>query len=205
MTQPATFNIEKGFWNSGVNDIAGVDEVGRGAWAGPVVAAAVIFPKKVKIPEDLFDSKSISPRRREYLSKVIYKHAKSIGIGSIDVAEINKRGIGSATHKAFREAIKSLSSVPESILVDAFYIKHLRKSIQRPIKKGDSICASIAAASIVAKVYRDRLMKKLSSKYPVYRFAKNKGYGTAYHMSAIAAYHFTDIHRVSFNLSYLIQ
>ena len=87
---------------------------------------------------------------------------------------------------------------------DASVLRRANQLVSR-IKKGDSICASIAAASIVAKVYRDRLMKKLSSKYPVYRFAKNKGYGTAYHMSAIAAYHFTDIHRVSFNLSYLIQ
>ena len=205
MKSPAHFNFEKNLWSSNLNHLAGVDEVGRGAWAGPVVAAAVVFPKNIQFPEYLYDSKLLLPRQREHLSKLIYQFARSVGIGSVDVRTINSQGIGTATHKAFRSAISSLSVKPDHILVDAFFIRHISKEMQTPLKKGDVICASIAAASIVAKVYRDAIMRNLSRIYPEYRFGKNKGYGTQMHQRAIRKNNFTKIHRTSFNLDYLVQ
>ena len=205
MKLASDFNFEKKLWSSKINFVAGVDEVGRGAWAGPVVAAAVVFPKNIQFPTDLYDSKLLLPRQREHLSKLIYRLARSVGIGSADVHTINKQGISKATHIAFRSAIKNLLIKPDHILVDAFYIKRLRRGNQTPIKKGDVICASISAASIVAKVYRDYIMRNLSKKYPQYHFGKNKGYGTRVHQEAIRKNNFTEIHRRSFNLDYLIQ
>lgn len=205
MKSPANFNLEKNLWSSNLNYLAGVDEVGRGAWAGPVVAAAVVFPKNIQFPEHLYDSKLLSPRQREHLSKLIHQLARSVGIGSVGISTINSQGIGISTHKAFRLAINSLSVKPDHILVDAFFIRHIRKSIQTPLKKGDVICASIAAASIVAKVYRDSIMRDLSKKYPEYHFGRNKGYGTPMHKRAIRENNFTKMHRRSFNLDYLVS
>lgn len=205
MKKPATFELENNFWDRGYKHVAGVDEVGRGAWAGPVVAAAVIFPQRVSFPESLYDSKKLTPKARENLSKLIFKKALSIGIGSEGVSTINKRGIGPATHTAFRKSIKKLTYIPDQILVDAFYIKKLSRQNQSPIKRGDEIIASIAAASIVAKVYRDDIMIKISKRFPEYNFEMNKGYGTAFHQSAIRNHNFTSIHRTSFNITYLIQ
>ena len=205
MKLPAKFDIEEKLWSFGINYIAGADEVGRGAWAGPVVAAAVIFPKKVRFPEDLFDSKKLSPNRREYLANLIYDSALSVGVGCVSASVISKFGIGMATHKAFRASVTNLSVSPEKILVDAFYIKRLSKNIQVPIKKGDEICASISAASIIAKVYRDSIMRSLARKYPEYGFDRNKGYGTSFHQNAIRMNNFVKIHRTSFNIGYLIQ
>ena len=204
MKVAANFNFEKKLWSSKINFIAGADEVGRGAWAGPVVAAAVIFPKNIHFPSDLYDSKLLLPRQREQLSKLIYQKAKYVGIGRVGVNTINTQGIGKATHKAFRSAIRSLGIKPDHIFVDAFYIKHLNRDNQTPLKKGDVICSSIAAASIVAKVYRDAIMRDLSKKYPAYFFSKNKGYGTPLHQEAIRKNNFTVIHRRSFNLDYLV-
>lgn len=203
MSEPANFEEEKGFWKKEHALIAGVDEVGRGAWAGPLVAAAVVFPQNVNFPEELYDSKLILPRHRERLAKLIYQHAASVGLGVIGLPTINKFGIGKATQKAFRSAIRGLSVAPDLILIDAFYIKHLARQNQRPIKGGDKVCASIAAASIVAKVYRDAVMRKLGRAYPAYRFGVNKGYGTAYHQEAIRKNNFCTLHRKSFNLSFL--
>lgn len=201
---PAGFGKEEKLWLDGCEFIAGVDEVGRGAWAGPVVAAAVVFPKNIKFPEELFDSKLLLPRQRENLSKLIYTYASSISLGTVGIATINKFGIGKATHKAFRVAIGGLSIVPDQILVDSFYVKQLNRANQEPVKYGDRVCASIAAASIVAKVYRDTLMRKLSRKFPVYGFGVNKGYGTKFHQEAIRKHNFCKVHRKSFNLSYLV-
>jgi len=170
-----------------------------------VVAAAVIFPKEITFPEELYDSKLILPRRRERLAKLIYEHAVSVGIGIIGVTVINKIGIGKATQKAFRKALNLLSVAPERILIDAFYIKHLSRENQTPIKKGDQVSATIAAASIVAKVHRDAVMRKLGRVYPEYGFGAHKGYGTAFHQEAIRKYNFCKLHRRSFNLTYLTQ
>lgn len=202
---PARFEREEEQWFSGLKFVAGTDEVGRGAWAGPVVAAAVIFPKNINFPEELFDSKLLKSRQREKLSRLIHKHAVSVGVGTVGLSIINKFGIGKATHKAFRTAINELSVKPEKILVDAFFVKHLDKKRQNPIKNGDRVCATIAAASIVAKVHRDSIMRKLAKRFPAYDFGANKGYGTAYHQEAIRKNNFCVMHRKSFNLSYLIQ
>ncbi len=201
----AHFQYEKELWKKGVEFVAGVDEVGRGSWAGPVVAAAVVFPKNINFAEELYDSKLVLPRHRERLSRLIHQYALAIGLGVVEVPVINKLGIGKATQRAFRKAIFQLTSVPSWILIDAFYIKHLKKDNQLPIKKGDTIAASIAAASIVAKVYRDSLMRKLGRLYPEYGFGVNKGYGTAFHQEAIRKYKLCKAHRLSFNLSYLTQ
>lgn len=201
----ASFEEENRLWKDGFALVAGVDEVGRGAWAGPVVAAAVIFPRKIAFPDELYDSKLILPRQRERLTKLVYQYAVSVGLGVVGVKTINKFGIGKATQKAFRKAVRALTIDPEKILIDAFYIKYLDKKNQIPLKKGDQICATIAAASIVAKVYRDSIMRKLSRIYPVYGFGVHKGYGTAYHQKVIRKNNLCAIHRKSFDLSYLIQ
>ena len=203
--RPAHFKEEKKLWSAGISNLAGVDEVGRGSWAGPVVAAAVVFPKNISFPEQLFDSKLILPRHRERLAKLIYQLAVSVGLGVVGVPIINRVGIGRATQKAFRRALSLLSVSPERILIDAFYIKHLSRKNQIPIKKGDQISSSIAAASIVAKVHRDSLMRKLGRVYPEYRFGVHKGYGTLAHQEAIRKYNFCKLHRKSFNLYYLTQ
>lgn len=195
-----TLNIEKLLWNSGYNYVAGLDEVGRGCFAGPVCVGAVIFPKGSPLIDGLADSKLLPPRRREKLSKEIKKRALGWSVAEISVTSINKVGIGKATQMAFRKAIKLLGQSPDFILIDAFYIKHLNRKRQKAVKDGDTICASISAASIIAKVYRDKLMRKLGKIYPQYGFSKHKGYGTKKHQEAIKKYGLSQIHRMSFNL-----
>lgn len=195
----ATFGLESELWEKGLDFIAGIDEVGRGSWAGPVVAAAVVFPKFFKPTFKLFDSKILTAKERENLSPQIRKVAK-IGLGIIGVSSINRVGIGKATQKAFRAAIRALDIEPHHYLIDAFYIRGWKKSNQTAVKRGDRICSSIAAASIIAKVYRDTLMRELDQKYPGYNFAAHKGYGTALHQEAIRQLSFSPIHRKSFNL-----
>ncbi len=195
-----TLDIEKSFWNKGYSYVCGLDEVGRGSFAGPVVVGAVIFPKNSQIPQGIADSKLLKPRQREKLATQIKECSICWSIGEISVSSINKVGIGKATQMAFRKAVKTLSIKADFVLIDAFYIKHLNRKRQKAVKMGDTICASISAASIIAKVYRDKLMKKLSKKYPKYGFAKHKGYGTKFHQEAIKKYGLTRIHRRSFNL-----
>lgn len=195
-----TLQLEQKLWKSGYRYIAGLDEVGRGCFAGPVVVGAVIFPKNFRIMDGLADSKLLKPRQRENLESAIKNQALCWSIAEIGVRHINKHGIGKATQMAFRKAIKSLEKSPDFILIDAFYIKHLNRKRQKAVQDGDKICASISAASIIAKVYRDKLMKKLHKKYPKYGFAKHKGYGTKRHQEAIRKYGLTRIHRRSFNL-----
>lgn len=195
-----TLNIEKSLWKSGYTHVCGLDEVGRGAFAGPLVVGAVIFSKTSRIPDGIADSKLLRPRRREQLVERIKKCAISWAVSEIKVPIINKVGIGKATQIAFRRSIKYLKIKPDFILVDAFYVKHLNRKKQKPIKDGDKICVSISAASIIAKVHRDKIMKKLHRRYPEYRFGKHKGYGTMFHREAIRKYGLTRIHRKSFNL-----
>lgn len=195
-----TLNIEKSLWKSGYPFVCGLDEVGRGSFAGPVVVGAVIFLKFCKIPVGVADSKLLKPKRRELLAKQIKECAISWSVAEVSVSTINRVGIGNATQMAFRKAIKSLKTKPDFILVDAFYIKHINRKKQRPVKDGDKICTSISAASIIAKVYRDSLMKKLHYKYPQYGFKKNKGYGTKLHQKMIKQYGLIGVHRKSFNL-----
>lgn len=195
-----TLNFEKKLWNSGYSYVCGLDEVGRGCFAGPVVVGAVIFPRHVEWIDGLADSKLIRPRQREKLSRIIKEQCIAWAVSEISVAIINKVGIGKATQMAFRKVLKQCSVPADYVLIDAFYIKHLNRKKQKAIKRGDQICASIAAASIIAKVYRDKLMKKLAKKYPQYGFGAHKGYGTRKHQQALARFGLTRIHRKSFNL-----
>lgn len=195
-----TLRIEQSLWNLGYSLVCGLDEVGRGCFAGPVVVGAVIFPKGCGLIDGVADSKLLKPRQREKLSEQIKSCALFWSVAETSVARINKLGITKATQMAFRKAIKLLDKSPDFVLIDAFYIKHFNRKHQKAVKNGDQICASISAASIIAKVYRDKLMKKLHKKYPNYGFAKHKGYGTKLHQEAIRLYGLSRIHRKSFNL-----
>ena len=202
MIEPS-LDVEKSLWKRGYKHIVGIDEVGRGSWAGPVVAAAVILPHDFKIPENFGDSKQLKPRQREKMAKIIKKIAISWAIAEVPVLTINRLRIGKAIQIAFRKSLKDLHKKADFVIVDAFQIKYVNRKKQKAIKKGDQKCATIAAASIIAKVYRDDLMKKLSKKYPLYGFGKHKGYGTRNHQEAIKNFGFCQIHRTSYNLNYL--
>ncbi len=195
-----TFDEEKLLWNEGITHVAGVDEVGRGCFAGPVVTAAVIMPQDFTATNEINDSKLLSAKKREKLATLIKEYALAYAIAEVSVAVINEIGIGKATQQAFHLAIIQLSVPPEFILMDAFYIQTIAREIQKPIIHGDQKSISIAAASIIAKVYRDELMKQLHEQYPLYDFATNKGYGTKKHREAIKQFGLCDLHRKSFNL-----
>lgn len=193
-----TLEFESELWNKSLLKVCGIDEVGRGSFAGPVVAGAVIFHPYKNTPQGINDSKLLTSGKREKLAEEIKKAALSWAVSEINVRIINKLGIVKATQMAFRKVVKTLS--PDYILIDAFHIKHLNRKKQRAIIKGDQKCVSIAAASIIAKVYRDKLMRNLSKKYPQYGFAKHKGYGTKLHQEVIKKHGLCRIHRKSFNL-----
>ena len=176
--------------------ICGIDEVGRGPFAGPVVAGAVILPKDHPILY-LNDSKKLSEKKREELYEVILKEAVATGIGMASPARIDEINILQATYEAMREAISKLKVTPQLLLNDAVTIPGVTIP-QVPIIKGDAKSASIAAASIVAKVTRDRMMVEYDSALPGYGFASNKGYGSAEHIEALKKYGPTPIHRASF-------
>ncbi|MBI2622046.1 ribonuclease HII [Candidatus Microgenomates bacterium] len=243
------FREEKSLWRRGYQIVIGVDEVGRGAFAGPVVAAAVAFgaevgqrffvscncgrgkcraqnhlasPRLVKIN----DSKVLKANQRRMAAKWIKKNCLAYGVGEVGVRTINKVGIGKATEMAMRKAIASIMYKVSSIkykkhntyykihntksfvLIDAFYIpyiKGIQKAQQKPIKKGDQKSISIAAASIIAKVYRDSLMQKLTERYRLYQWGVNKGYGTKLHQQAIIEYGMTSLHRQQFVQTFLTK
>lgn len=196
-----TFDEEKLLWQKGLRYIAGVDEVGRGCFAGPVVAAAVILPGDFNATNEINDSKLLSPKKRRELAAIIKKYCVCYSIAEISTEIINRDGIGKATQKAFYQAIKTISVKPEYIFIDAFYIDNLNRKKQLPIVHGDCKSISIAAASIIAKVYRDELMQRLHEKFPQYDFYQNKGYGTEKHRGAIRRFGLCDLHRKSFNLT----
>ncbi len=176
--------------------VCGIDEVGRGPLAGPVCAAAVILPKDCKILY-LNDSKKLSAKKREELYDVIMEGAVSVGVGMVSPERIDEINILQATYEAMHMAISRLTPQPDVLLNDAVTIPKVTIK-QVPIIKGDAKSVSIAAASIIAKVTRDRLMDEYHLKYPEYNFASNKGYGTAEHIEALKKYGKTDIHRNSF-------
>jgi ribonuclease HII len=188
--------FEKMYYRRGYNRIAGVDEVGRGTLAGPVVAAAVILPKD-GIGERLFDSKKISSKKREHLYQTILSKAQGVGIGIIGQEEIDRINILQATLKAMALAIQTLPILPDFILIDGSQGITLPVP-QKTIRKGDQLCDSIAAASIVAKVTRDRMMLECHQQYPQYNFARHKGYGTEEHRKAIEKFGICELHRKSF-------
>jgi ribonuclease HII len=193
-----TLRYEKDLWNRGFRFLAGIDEVGRGAWAGPVVAAAVILPSDVELPEYLRDSKLLVARQREELDEQIKELAISLAVAEISVNTINRVGISKASQFAMRKAIGKLDPSPDFHLVDYFRIRYIPKKKQLNLKKGDKHCASIAAASIVAKVYRDRLMEELHEEFEEYHFCDHKGYGTKAHQEAIMKHGLSDLHRLNF-------
>jgi len=240
------FYFEKKLWKQGFKHIAGVDEVGRGCFAGPVVAAACVFAsiknskfqtidykkhREFKInnskPVYINDSKKLTPRQREVACEWIKDNALTWGIGEVPVAKINRLGMGRATKMAFRRAVsdakKRFGKRIDYLLIDAFYIPYFqgfpavkktvrknhklkdRKARQLAIVNGDAKSITIGAASIVAKVYRDKLMLKLSKnlKYKKYGWGRNKGYGTREHQEAIKNFGITRYHRKQFVETFL--
>lgn len=189
--------IDKEFFEKGVKYIAGIDEAGRGPLAGPVVVACVILPENSMI-EGVNDSKKVSESKREKLYDLITQEAISYGIGIIYQEEIDEINILQATKKAVTEAIKQMKIKPNIIMVDALNGIDTMGIPYKSIIKGDAKCYSIAAASIIAKVTRDRIMREWDKVYPEYGFASHKGYGTAKHIAAIKEFGPCPIHRRSF-------
>ena len=188
-------SYEKELYKQGLTLIAGVDEVGRGPLAGPVVAAAVILPKNCKI-KGLNDSKKIPKKKHLEIFQAVQNQALSIGIGIMDNQIIDQVNIYEATKLAMKKAISQLSPQPEHLLIDAMKLE--LPISQTSIIKGDANSLSIAAASIVAKVTRDELMKEYDQQFPGYDFATNAGYGTAKHLEELEKLGVTPIHRTSF-------
>jgi ribonuclease HII len=197
----ANLETERMLWAQGLDHIAGVDEAGRGPLAGPLVAAAVIFPKNFDI-DGVDDSKKLSSKKREELYSLIFRHAISIGVGIINHDEIDRINILRATHVAMQNAMDNLAIKPDYALIDGNSFKHDQLRFQNIIG-GDGISFTIAAASIIAKVTRDRMMRELDASYPQYGFAQHKGYGTRQHIEAIRTYGRCEIHRKTFRLSAL--
>ncbi len=189
--------MEKVFYDKGIKYIAGIDEAGRGPLAGPVVVASVIMPENSMI-EGVNDSKKVSEKRREKLYDIILEEAISYGIGIIYQDEIDKINILQATKKGLTEAVEQMEIKPELIMVDALTGIDTLGIPYQSIIKGDAKCYSISAASIIAKVTRDRIMREWDKVYPEYGFASHKGYGTAKHIAALKEYGPCEIHRKSF-------
>jgi len=193
--------IEEKLWSEGYNYIACIDEVGRGCLAGDVVACAIIMPKHIII-EGVNDSKKLTPKKREKLYDEIIRKSVAVGIGCVDSKTIDEINIKQSTLLAMKKAINNLKDknketiIPDFILIDAEKIDI--NTPQMSIIKGDEKCHGIAAASIIAKVYRDRGCKDLDEKYPGYGFEKHKGYGTKQHREAIQSLGPCEIHRKSF-------
>ncbi len=192
------FKYELALLDQGFSVVAGIDEVGRGCWAGPVVAAAVIFSEHHMdgLINDIRDSKLLSAKKREALNQFIQASC-DWGIGEASNQEIDSLGISQATHLAMLRAIEQLTLLPDHLIIDG------REKLdthyeQQSIIDGDALSISIAAASIIAKVYRDQLMTQYDIEYPGYQFSKHVGYGTKDHLSALKHYGVTKIHRLSY-------
>ncbi len=178
---------------------AGIDEAGRGCYAGPVFAAAVILPMDFYHPL-LNDSKQVKEKERTLLREIIEKESLAYAVASVDHLQIDRINILQATYKAMHLAIDQLKMAPALLLIDGNRFKPYKKITHQCIVKGDGKIASIAAASILAKTYRDAFMQEAHLLYPQYGWNKNKGYGTAIHREAIAKYGLCDLHRKSFNI-----
>ena len=202
MSKPDVLLYEREAWASGFSRLAGIDEAGRGPLAGPVVAAAVVFdPEHIRAEFDaafggLTDSKAMTEaRREEYFALLADSPFATIGVGIVEAGEIDRINILKATHKAMALAAKQVD--PQFALVDGLPVKGL-PCASRSIVKGDALSISISAASVVAKVTRDRIMVALDAKYPEYGFAGHKGYGTRQHLDALKKHGATPVHRQSF-------
>ena len=189
-------NFERVLWKSGIRSVAGIDEAGTGPLAGPVVAAAVVFPPDTELA-GIDDSKRLDPEERLKMEAVIRRAATAVGVGLAEVGEIDRLNIYHAALLAMRRAVEALPVKPDHLLIDARVIPDVSVP-QNSFYKGDGINFSIAAASIIAKTHRDRLMEELEKKYPGYGFAQHKGYGTAEHQNAIRQLGPCPIHRMSF-------
>lgn len=199
-TQP-NIALERSLWAQGYVSIAGIDEVGRGAWAGPVVAAAVCLPATgpdlLERLRGVRDSKLLSPSQREACFALVIEHCVSPGVGVVPSEEVDRMGVLNATRKAMLSAVADLSSAPEYLLIDYVRLPQIATP-QHSLPKGDRYCLSIAAASIVAKVTRDRLMVALDASLPGYGFAAHKGYGTRQHAEALRLLGSSPQHRHTF-------
>ena len=193
---PAMRTLENALRRVGFVHVAGVDEVGRGCLAGPVVAAAVVLHPNRHIP-GVCDSKLVPAAERERLYECILHHAVAWAVADADPAEIDRINIHQASLRAMQRAILALNPLPDIVLVDAFRVPDLPMA-QRGVPHGDRRCSAIAAASIVAKVTRDRMMLELHDRDPRYGFDRHKGYATADHLDAVARFGYSEIHRRSF-------
>ena len=194
--------IENKLHEEGFEYICGIDEAGRGPLAGPVVVASVIMPKDSMI-EGINDSKKVSEKKREKLYSQILEEAIAYGVGIIDQNEIDEINILNATKKGLTNSLKELKIKPDLILVDALHDINTLQIPYKSIIKGDAKIYSIAAASIIAKVTRDRIMKQWASVYPQYGFEAHKGYGTAKHIAAIKEYGLCPLHRTNFTKKFI--
>lgn len=194
----ASLEIELSLWAKGIRNVVGVDEAGRGPLAGPVVAAAVVFPSGTLI-KGVEDSKKLTERKREELFPLIKEQALGVGVGVVDHEVIDRINILQATILAMHKAIDELGVAPDFVIVDGNTFRHDLYHF-RNIVDGDEKSFTIAAASIIAKVTRDRLMREYHLQYPLYGFAQHKGYGTKHHLEAIRRYGLCAIHRRSFDL-----
>jgi ribonuclease HII len=194
-----SFSEEEKLVAQGYHFIAGVDEAGRGALAGPVAAAAVILPLPLKGHwlDQVRDCKLLTAPKREYLFSYIREVAISVGVGTISHQIIDSQGIAKATRMAMKQAIVRLSPAPETLLIDYLLLPEVPLP-QKGVVDGDSLCFSIACASIIAKVSRDHLMKEMDAVYPGYGLARHKGYGTQEHLASLARLGLSPIHRRSF-------
>jgi ribonuclease HII len=190
--------LESRLWDQGFKSVAGVDEVGRGPLAGPVVAACVVLSPDFSVP-DVNDSKKLTATKREKLFDLIMQHAEQVGVGVVTEKVIDRLNILNASLQAMRQAIDQLESPPDFVLVDGNQKIPNLPWPQMPVIKGDSLSLSIAAASIVAKVTRDRIMLEYHRQYPEFNFADHKGYATKTHMEALRTFGPCRIHRRSFS------
>ena len=201
MKTDPTLEFEEALWKQGFFHVAGIDEAGRGCWAGPVTAGAVILPadaEMLSVLKGARDSKMMTPAERERMYSVITEHALTWAVGEADNAEIDRVGILNATKNAMKRAIAALDPEPVHLLID--YVRLHDVTIpQTGIKHGDAVSLSIACASILAKVTRDRWMTETAARnYPEYGFDRHKGYGTKQHQTALAEYGPCPLHRLSF-------
>ena len=193
-------SYERQFWDNGCSRVAGLDEAGRGAWAGPVSAGAVILPSNNRISEKLSgvrDSKQMTPRQRAFWAEEIRKFALAWGVGFASNDEIDNLGILPATRLAMERALEKLYPPPQALLIDAVKLKSGNMP-QQSIIRGDQLSLSISAASVLAKTERDSLMCALAEQYPGFSFEHHKGYGTKAHMAALEQHGVLDIHRKTY-------
>ena len=197
--EPPSSDEEQSLLSQGYRFVAGIDEVGRGALAGPVAAAAIILPPRLNDTwtNQVRDSKQLNAKKRQFLAQHLKEKALAVGVGMVSHVDIDSKGIIWATRQAMRLAVAELKPAPDFLLIDGLALPTV-KLPQKHIIKGDCLCFSIACASIVAKVARDQLMTDLSQNHPGYGFAANKGYGTAEHLEALQKLGVCAIHRRSF-------